>query len=52
VVAVSEEKYKSDTPAIAGETYGSVIKTNINASSNGKSYTNAVYLSVDFQGQI
>jgi len=29
-----------------------VIKTNVNASSNGKSYTNAVYLSMDFQGQI
>ena len=49
---VSEEKYKSDTPAIPGETYGSVIKTSVNASSNGKSYTNAVYLSMDFQGQI
>ena len=49
---VSEEKYKSDTPAIPGETYGSVIKTNVNASSNGKSYTNAVYLSMGFQGQI
>ncbi|CAG8679925.1 7216_t:CDS:10 [Dentiscutata erythropus] len=47
---VSEEKYKSDTSAIPGETYGSVIKTNVNASSNGKSYTNAVYLSMDFQG--
>ncbi|CAG8700742.1 9685_t:CDS:2, partial [Funneliformis caledonium] len=43
---VSEEKYKSDTPAIPDETYGSVIKTNINASSNGKSYTNAVYLNL------